>query len=108
MRDLAVDDVFTVANIAVKVYSHPSGVVLGLGELDHGSLALSFFTGMMSESGEIKAWLADLQGISVEEFSAMPPTALLDVIEELAERKDIKDFFERAVRLGQKLMQSST
>lgn len=106
MRDLTVNDVFTVAQIAVK-----AGGTANLSSADArkpGETALAFFTGVMSQTDEVKAWLADLQGVSVEEFEAMPPAALLDAIEELAGREDIKDFFARAVRLGQRLTKSST
>lgn len=104
MRELTVDDVFTVAQIAVK-----AGGGLNLsGERQPGETALTFFSGIMSQADDVKAWLADLQGITPDEFAALPPSALLDAIEELAGREDIADFFARAVRLGQKLTSGST
>ena len=102
MRELTVDDVFAVAKIAVKAGT-------GIGKTrEPGQTAIAFFTGLLSETDDVKAWLASVKGVSVDEFSAMPPSALLDVIEELAGREDIKDFFSRAARLSQSLMGSAT
>ena len=45
------------------------------------------------------AWLADLCGMSVEEFNKQPIDAPMQVIEALANQEDLRGFFSRAAAL---------
>jgi hypothetical protein len=42
------------------------------------------------------SWLASLLELSVDEFLKQPPDTILDVIDEIVNRKESKDFFFRA------------
>jgi hypothetical protein len=41
-------------------------------------------------------WLASLLEMTVDEFLKQPPDTVLDVIDEIVNRKETKDFFSRA------------
>ena len=45
------------------------------------------------------AWLADLCGMTVEEFNKQPIDAPMQVIEALVEKEDLRGFFSRAAAL---------
>ena len=45
------------------------------------------------------AWLADLSGMTVEEFNNQPIDAPMQVIEALANQEDLRGFFSRAAAL---------
>ena len=53
-------------------------------------------------------WFASLCEMSEKEFLAQPPETVLDVIEEIASRKESKDFFSRAYRLFSQIGASGT
>jgi len=42
------------------------------------------------------AWLASLLEMTVDEFLKQPPETILDVVDEIVNRKESKDFFSRA------------
>ncbi len=93
VRALRVDDVFVVARLLAKAKipaaETPQAVGLGL------------LQSVIIEGGdEVKTWLADLCGMTAEEFGALPPDALLDSIEQLKAMEGARDFFSRAARLA--------
>ena len=45
------------------------------------------------------SWLADLSGMTVEEFNNQPIDAPMQVIEALANQEDLRGFFSRAAAL---------
>lgn len=103
MRDLTVKDVFTVTRILSKMK-------LPENTEDARSVGLGIFQSMLGQAeDDIKAWFADLMGVSKQEFECMPAGTVLDVIDELLQRKDIKDFFDRVSRMlsGSTLTSSS-
>ena len=53
-------------------------------------------------------WFASLCGKSKEEFLRMPPETVLDVIEQIATRKESKTFFSRACQLFKKIRNIET
>jgi len=66
-------------------------------------VGLVLFQSVFLEAGEdLKEWLATLTGKEVAEFSKLPATAVLDVIEKLAEQEGIRDFFGKASLLATK------
>lgn len=49
------------------------------------------------------AWFASLCEVTQDAFLKLPPDTVLDVIEQISERKDSRDFFSRACRLFKKI-----
>jgi len=60
---------------------------------------MAIFQSMPEAEDEIKTWLADMAGETKESFDSQPADRLLDIVEELFSKKDIKDFFTRALGL---------
>lgn len=52
---------------------------------------------------ELFKWFVSLTEMSYEEFLNAPPSAILDLIEQLATNEELKDFFVKAQRLAQRL-----
>lgn len=48
-------------------------------------------------------WFASLCSMSEQEFLDQPPETVLDIIDDLATRKESKDFFSRAYQLYKKI-----
>jgi hypothetical protein len=94
IRPLRVDDVFTVAGMLHKgTKAELAKAVKTDGSANPTELGLGFFLSLFVETREeLKAWLADLIGITPEEFSSKPPAALLQVIDLLRAQEDFKDF----------------
>ena len=93
VRELTVDDVFAVGHLlgSVKV---PEGK-------DPQAVGLSMMQSALADGGpEIKAWLADMSGMTPEDFGKLPAATVLDVIEQLKAQDGIRDFFARAARLA--------
>ena len=117
IRELQVKDVFTVARMLGKV---TKGARFELARSFTGKkvnpteLGIALFQSIFTDAEEdLKEWLADLVGKTkkiekdgetiavpdVRAFEAMPATAVLDIVEKLIAREDIKDFFRRASSL---------
>lgn len=94
VRDLTVDDVFTVADMLSKgTKSELAAAVKAEGSANPTELGLGFFLSLFVETkNELKTWLADLIGIGPEEFGTMPPTFLIEVVNNLRAKEDFKDF----------------
>ena len=56
----------------------------------------------------LQTFMASLCGMSKEDFLNLPPEAVLDIIEQIAEAKESKDFFLRACQLFRKIGGSPT
>ena len=52
---------------------------------------------------KLQEFMASLCSISKEEFLKLPADAVLDIIEQIAEAKESKDFFSRACQLFKKI-----
>ena len=93
VRALRVDDVFVVARLLAKAQVPTAESPQAVG--------LAMLQSVVVEGGDdVKAWLADLCGMTAEEFGKLPPDALLDCIEQLKAQDGIRDFFSRAARLA--------
>lgn len=102
MRDLQVKDVFAVAKIFSKVSRNAIGDIAKAidGHVDEGELGLLMITRVFTDAEpDLKAWLASLCEVSVEEFSNMPAVELLNIIKQLMEKEDVKDFFAQVSAL---------
>jgi len=107
IRELNVKDVFAVARMLGKI---TKGARLQLASVLTGKkpnpteVGIVIFQSLVTEGEEdLKAWLADLIGKETAEFEAMPATVVLDIVEKLAEKEDIRDFFGKASLLATKL-----
>lgn len=107
IRPLQVKDVFAVAKMLGKV---TKGARLQLASVLTGKkpnpteVGMVLFQSVFTEAEEdLKAWLADLIGKEVAEFETMPATAVLDIVEKLAQQEGIRDFFAKASLLATKL-----
>lgn len=93
VRPLRVDDVFTVARLLAVAKLPASGTPQAVG--------IGLLQSIIAEGGDgVKAWLADLCGMTPDEFGALPPDALLDCVEQLKAQEGVRDFFSRAARLA--------
>lgn len=103
IRPLQAKDVFTVARMLGKITKSARlelARVITAPKTNPTELGIALFQSIFTEAEEdIKMWMADLVGKPKEEFEKMPATAVLDIIEALAAREDIRDFFARASRL---------
>ena len=93
VRELTVDDVFAVGHLLGTVQI-PQGK-------DPQQVGVTMLQSVLAEGGpEIKAWLADMCGLTPDELGKLPASTVLDVIEQLKAQEGIKDFFTRAARLA--------
>jgi len=107
VRPLEVQDFFTVARMLGKV---TKGARMQLAsaltgkKVNHTEVGMVVFQSIFTEAEkDLKAWLASLIGKEVEEFDKMPATAVLEVIDQLAAKEDIRDFFVKASELASRL-----
>jgi len=107
IRELQVKDVFTIAKALAKI---TRGARLQLATALSGKktnpteLGMVLFGSLFSEaSDDLLSWLADLISKEKADFEVMPATAVLDIIEKLAEQEGIRDFFGKASLLATKL-----
>lgn len=111
VRQLIVDDVFAVARMLSKVTKGARAeLALALSDKKKGlkakpaELGMALFQSLFTESEEdLKAWLASLVGKTKEEFTAMPATTLIDIVDALMAQEGIMDFFERVSQLVTKM-----
>jgi len=112
MRQYRVEDVFTVVDFLSNI-AGASGESLrtllrsGNGnmseeEAEDRGIELVLLVLQKAYSGckdKLIAWLASLSELSVDEFMAKPPETVLEVIEEISNRKESVSFFKRAFAL---------
>jgi len=111
IRELKARDVKTLAHILGKLKSTSIGDLTHAlnGKGDPMSVGLSIFHIVAADlTDDIYAWLADLIGKSVEELDEMPISTPIDIIKELVNRGEFKDFFGLATRRGRKPRESTT
>lgn len=111
IRELKAKDVKTLAHILGKLKSTSIGDLTSAlnGKGDSMSVGLSIFHVVAADlTDDIYAWLADLIGMSVEEFDEMPVSTPVDIIKELVNRGEFRDFFDSAIQQGEGLSDSMT
>ena len=93
VRELTVKDVFAVTRMLGKVQ-------LPERKDDAQGYGIAIvFAALRDAEEDLKEWLADMVGKTKAEFEAMPPSAILDVIEGIMAQDGAKDFFVRLSKL---------
>ncbi len=96
VRDLNVDDVFTVAEMLGKITKSARAELIRAIEkkkINPMEIGMVFAQSLCVEAKEdMKAWMAELVEKPVKEFGKMPPRTLIEIVKQLAEKDDIKDF----------------
>ena len=99
IRPLKVDDVFPMVEILGKVIANIRETAGdATGEALSVNVGKTLLTGIANAREEIKGWLADLCGMTVDEFDNMPPVFLIDVLDQLISCQEFKDFFGKALK----------
>ncbi|MCK9601969.1 MAG: hypothetical protein M0R37_14515 [Bacteroidales bacterium] len=62
--------------------------------------AMTLLLSLLEVEDDMQAWAADLIGVTVEEFKAMPASTILDIIDQLSAQDSARDFFARASRMA--------
>lgn len=74
----------------------------------NAQVGIVIFSAVMAHAeSDLKAWLADIAEMPVQEFEKMPFDYPLDLLEELAEKEDLNRFFERAKKLLKRTQKAS-
>jgi len=114
MRKYTAADVFTVVDLLSSIAGSSGDSLRSLLRSDGGGtdeeaedrgIELVLYVLNKSYMGckdKLIQWFASLLEISVDEFLSKPPETVLEVIEEIGNRKESKDFFLRAFRLFNK------
>lgn len=101
---LTVDDLFRAADVIAAVLDHLDSDTLRRmqsGKADRheiGRVVVTIGLRVAPQSG--RAFLAGLCDMGPQQFGQLPADAVLDVAEQLKERTDVRDFFERARSLA--------
>jgi hypothetical protein len=56
-----------------------------------------------NSNNDIVGLLSNLLGLTVEQFDALPPEAIFDIVEALAKSEDLKRFFDKVKAMMSKL-----
>jgi len=113
MRKYNVADVFTIVDLLSSIAGSSGDSLRNLlrsgdgtdEEAEDRGIELVLYVLNKSYMGckeKLIQWFASLLEISVDEFLSKPPETVLEVIEEIGNRKESKDFFSRAFRLFNK------
>lgn len=126
IRQLKTKDIFTLANMLLKVSGEAQEELTTLITSKHlenkdktkeeqlqdqMDLGLQIFFSLSNKlmeyaEDDLIRWFADLTDMTVEEFYDTEITASLDVIENLSEREDLQNFLSRAFSLYKKMTKS--
>ena len=126
IRQLKTKDIFTLANMLLKVSGEAQEELTTLITSKHlenkdktkeeqlqdqMDLGLQIFFSLSNKlmeyaEDDLICWFADLTDMTVEEFYDTEITASLDVIENLSEREDLQNFLSRAFSLYKKMTKS--
>lgn len=102
VRGLKTTDFFVMAKIVSKMGSKMlKQINESTTEMQAGLLFMTI--ALENAEEDMKAWLADLCGKTVEEFESMSFDAPIEVIEKLSEKEDLNAFFGRVRALIAKL-----
>lgn len=99
IRRLNTRDVFKVATILGKVYR--PGMTYTEGQ--ETSFAATFLSALPVAENDIVGLLSSLLGLTVEQFDALPPEAIFDIVEGLGKSEDLKRFFDKVKGLMSKM-----
>ena len=97
VRELTTADVSRVARMFGKATRATQAEIAKQGkDMSMMTLVLA----LLEVTDDMNVWAADLIGVEVEEFEAMPATTILDIIDQLGEMPEARDFFARASRMA--------
>jgi len=97
VRELTTADVSRVARMLGKTTRATQAEITKQGQdLSMMTLVLA----LLETTDDMYAWAADLIGVEDVEFEAMPATTILDIIDQLGEMPEARDFFARASRMA--------
>jgi len=97
VRELTTADVSRVARMLGKTTRATQAEITKQGQdLSMMTLVLA----LLETTDDMYAWAADLIGVEAVEFEAMPATTILDIIDQLGEMPEARDFFARASRMA--------
>ena len=108
IRELNVDDVFTVAAMLGKITKPARYQIITYvkkGDKPHSKaentdLILTILQSLLVEVNEdIKKWMADMAQIDIETFKKMPATTVITVCKQIASLDGIKDFLAEVSQL---------
>lgn len=88
VRRLKTGDIFRVAKLFLKMWK-------GGSVLDSKDFAETLLSSLLENEDEITAFLADLVGLTPEEFRELPPDAIFDIADALSKSEDIKRFLDK-------------
>jgi hypothetical protein len=101
IRPLKTKDFFIAAKILAKIGNKVTRQLSpGINESQAGLLLLT--TALEHAEGDMMEWLADIAGMTPEQFSETEFDTPLLIIEELIEKEDIPRFFGRVRELAKK------
>jgi len=107
VRELNVDDIFTVARMLGKITKAARldlAKALTAKKPNMTELGMALFQSVFTEAEEdLKAWMADIIGEDKATFGKMPGVTVLDIVGQLLAQEGIRDFFSRALSLGDKI-----
>jgi len=97
VRELTTADVSRVARMFGKATRATQAEIAKQGkDMSMMTLVLA----LLETTDDMYAWAADLIGVEAVEFEAMPATTILDIIDQLGEMPEARDFFARASRMA--------
>jgi len=110
IRNLQVRDIFTVAKILGKVAKGARSQIIMLiankgNAIAPVDLGLTLIQTLCIDAEEdVKAWLADMAGMKVTDFETSNPDVLIDIIEQLATKEDMRSFLARVSAFVSRIM----
>jgi len=99
VRELTTADVSRVARIFGKASKATQAEIAEAATGGNLSM-MTLFLGLLDVEDDMREWMADLIGVTEDEFDAMPATTILDIIEQLTAMPEAQDFFSRASRMA--------
>lgn len=108
VRRLKTKDFFTVATMLSKM---AGDAMHGMADAANNSaqVGATFISSALKYAeSDLKAWLSDLVGIKPDEFDELPFDAPLEIVEQLADKENLVNFFLRVKGLRDKITKSAT
>lgn len=95
VRPLTMRDVFTLAPILASCRSEVQALAASLASGTQWETGLLGLLAVLERLPQLRAWFADLVGMTPEAFDEQPPDVLIDILRQLRERPEAGRFFSR-------------
>lgn len=103
IRKLNTQDFWQVLTIMRKGGKEALGRLENLQDMDQMAAGMLIMdVGLEFAQKELSVFFASIANMSVEEYEKADFDATLSILEQLEEKENLKDFFERAVKFGKK------